>query len=52
MCPCFYLNNFDSDTNNPINGLCAAQRGDAGMTGDPLLEEKLLLLCVSMTMYH
>lgn len=54
MCPCFYLNNFNSDTNNRwvLGGLRAAQRGVAGTTGDPLLEEKLLLLCVLMTVYY
>lgn len=30
MCPCFYLNNFDSDTNNlwGLGGLHAAQGGE------------------------
>lgn len=54
MCRCFYLNDFDSATNNlwSLGGLCVARRGDAGMTGDPLVEERLLLLCVVITMYH
>jgi len=51
MCPCFYLNNIDRDRSNlwVLDDLCAAQSGGTGTTGDPLVEEKLLLLCVSMT---
>lgn len=54
MCPCFYLNNFDSDTSNlwGLGGLHAAQRGEAGKTGDPLLGEWLLRLCIVITLYH
>lgn len=54
MCHCFCLHNFNSATNNlwSLGGLCAAQRGGAGMAGDPLVEERLLLLCVVITMYH
>lgn len=54
MCPCFYLNNFDSGTNNlwVLDGLHATQRGGAGVTGDPLLGERLLLLCFVITVYR
>lgn len=52
MCPCFYLNNFDTSNLWDLSGLRAAQRGEADKTGDPLLEEWLLLLCVVITLYH
>lgn len=51
MCPWFYLNNFDSNPNNPwvLDRLCAARSGDAHLTGDPFLGERLHLLRVVIT---
>lgn len=54
MCLCFYLSNFDSDTNylSVLRGLHTGQRGDAGMNDDNLLWKRLFLLCIVITVSH